>query len=233
MWVVSLQLISGDTFISPRPTKALHGPLKTTRTVESELNEQSIFCSVSPEKTRELSFIQPWEPARCFWSHWTIIKRNTKIMTLIFYRTWGWCRRHVQCTWRAIYVQAVFLLRIVQWSRLGAVVHWSSFWLSFECTTQKYFEQAWSAKWENKPIARVNCNSALRTHLISCRVDYTCSRPAPFQLKTCLRSSVRDISIVGMSVGTFSRGPFDEGRTSAIIQLCQMSLKKPKCSWWA
>jgi hypothetical protein len=46
--------------------------------------------------------------------------------------------------------------------------------------------------------------TALRTHLISCRVDYTCF--APLQA----RSSFRDISLVGMSVGTFSRGLFDD-----------------------
>jgi hypothetical protein len=40
--------------------------------------------------------------------------------------------------------------------------------------------QTGSAKWENKPISRLQFRLRL---LISCRVNYTLSRRAPFQVK--------------------------------------------------
>jgi hypothetical protein len=112
----------------------------------------------------------------------------------------------------------VIRLRIVQWGRNCALVHngcWSSFWLWFECTTQRYFEQtmlrkqtmSWSAKWEINQLH--DCNSALRLTWFHVESMTRVSRRAPLQM----RSSFRDISLGGMSVGTFSRGPFDDRLT--------------------
>jgi hypothetical protein len=84
---------------------------------------------------------------------------NSKIKTL-WYSTWSWCRLNVQCTWRAIYVQAV-LLRIVQWGSNYVVAHnggWPSFWLIWMHAC--ILTQTGSAKWENKPIPRLQFRAA-------------------------------------------------------------------------
>jgi hypothetical protein len=49
-------------------------------------------------------------------THTELNGHHTKleIMTLVFY-----CRQNVQCVWRAIYVQVVFLLRIVHEAVIG------------------------------------------------------------------------------------------------------------------
>jgi hypothetical protein len=133
----------------------------------------------------------------------------------------------VQCTWRAIYVQAVFLLRIVQWGRSCVVAHnggWPSFWLWFECTHAPL--EIFGAK-QGQQSEKTNqlhdCNSALRTHLISCRVNYTCSRRAPFQVKECAIANVLVFSrhqpcwnVTGNILARFVWWPF----------------KRSSSSWW-
>jgi hypothetical protein len=57
---------------------------------------------------------------------------------------------------------------------------WSSFGLWFECTTQKLLSK--HGQQSEKTNLLHDCNSTLRTHLISCRWDYTSWR-ALFQVK--------------------------------------------------
>jgi hypothetical protein len=88
--------------------------------------------------------------------------------------------------------------------------------LRFDCDLNTPLENILSKQGQQseKINQLYDCNSGLRTHLISCRVDHTCFPMCaiPSKKKTSLqmRSSFRDISLVEMSVGTFSRDPFDD-----------------------
>jgi hypothetical protein len=132
-----------------------------------------------------------------------------------WYSTWSWCQLNVQCTWRAIYVQAVLLLRIVQGGRNCVAAH--NGW-RFDCdlNARMHHSKIFWAK-QGRQSEKTNefhdCNSALRTHLISCRVDYTCSRRAPFQVKEGVSANAlvfsRQHSCWNVS-GTFLRASSDD-----------------------
>jgi hypothetical protein len=83
--------------------------------------------------------------------------------------------------------------------------------MCLEYTTQKYFDQTVSVKWENKPIARVRLQfrAAHSLDFMSSRL-HVCGDVRHSKAPLQMRSSFRDISLVEMSVGTFSRGPFDD-----------------------
>jgi hypothetical protein len=85
----------------------------------------------------------------------------------------------LQCTWRAIYVQTGVLS-----SNCNCVVAHMAADHRFDFGLNAPLKNFWANMVSNVKTNQLHdCNSTLCTHLISCRVDYTCFATAPFQVK--------------------------------------------------
>jgi hypothetical protein len=116
---------------------------------------------------------------------------------------------HVACNLRASWCSFFELCNeavIARWRTIAGDLRFDCDLNATACTTRKYLEPNRVSK------VRKQTNSTMRCALTWFHVESITrvSRRAPLQFAT-MRSSFRDIiSLVGTSVGTFSRGPFDD-----------------------